>query len=293
MSIGAYVLLADPAFLASSLRSYYDMVDTIAIVYDESALSWTGKPLPLDDLLATVKEVDSASKCTYLPGNFHDPAMAPLDADTAQRRAGIAALNSSVDWILQIDTDEVLGSAARLEQAIRSAEQAGRAAVEFPARWIYAHVRDHLYLERCTRLWGICAGFPGPIAVRRGTELTLARQCDQPLWRVDFRRRNTDPAHPRDARVDGTVGPQDGIWHFSWVRSEREMRLKATTSGHVGDFDWSPEIDRWKRRQDHPWVTTLLTPLRSHPPVVGGPTWLRTVIVPDRLVTASDDPTGL
>ena len=46
MSIGAYVLLADPAFLASSLRSYYDMVDTIAIVYDESALSWTGKPLP-------------------------------------------------------------------------------------------------------------------------------------------------------------------------------------------------------------------------------------------------------
>lgn len=290
MSIGAYVLLADPAFLASSLRSYYDMVDTIAIVYDESGLSWTGKPLPLDDLLATITEVDSASKCTYVPGNFHDPGMAPLAADTAQRRAGMAALKNDVDWVLQIDTDEVVGSSSQLERAIRSADGAGRAAVDFPARWIYADVRDHLYLERCSRRWGICAGYPGPIAVRSGTELTLARQCDQPLWRVDFRRRNTDPAHPRDARVDATVSPNEGIWHFSWVRSEREMRLKATTSGHVGEFDWSQEIDRWMRRSRHPWSTTLLTPLRPHPPVVGGPTWLRTARVPDHLVVGSDDP---
>lgn len=293
MTIGAYVLLADPAFLESSLRSYYDLVDTVAVVFDESGLSWTGQPLPLDDLLATVKDVDAASKCTYVPGNFHDPDMAPLDADTAQRRAGMAALNSHADWILQIDTDEVVGSTAHLEQALRSADAAGKSAVDFPARWVYAHVRDRLYLERCTRLWGICAGFPGPIAVKRGTELTLARQCEQPLWRVDFRQRNTDPAHPRDARVDGTVSPKDGIWHFSWVRSEQEMRLKATTSGHVRDFDWSREIDLWLRRKHHPWATTLLTPLRSHPPVVGGPTWLRTVQVPRHVVVESDDPSRL
>jgi hypothetical protein len=287
LRLGAYVLLADPAYLEESIRSYYGIVQRAAIVYDESGLSWTGKPLPLERLLSTVRSLDPEGKFTYHPGNFHDPALAPLEADTHERNAGMAALGDEVDWVLQIDTDEVLGNPARFLQSIERAEAAGLTALDYPARWIYGHVNDRMFLERCRRNWGISAGYPGPVAVRSGTKLTLARQCDQPSWRVDFRPHNTDPAHPRDARIDEQVRPEDGIWHFSWVRSEAEMRLKSTTSGHVNDFDWTKEIDRWSSRCRHPYLTTLFTPVRRHPATVGGPTWLRTVKVPADLVAGA------
>jgi len=120
--------------------------------------------------------------------------------------------------------------------------------------------------------------------VKAATELRLARQCDVPTWRADFRFRNTDPAHPRDVPVDEIVGPDDGIWHFSWIRSEAEMRAKAVSSGHVNEFDWTREIDRWLVRRRHPRLTTLLTPMRRSPATVGGPTWLRSAEVPERVL---------
>ncbi len=189
--------------------------------------------------------------------------------------------------MLQIDGDEVLANPARLVESVDRADASGRSAVEFPARWLYAQVEGNRYLERCRRFWGVSAGFPGPVAVRAGTALRLARQCDVPLWRVDFRHRNTDPAHGADARVDEAVPADDAIWHFSWIRSEEEMRAKAATSGHAGEFDWIAEIDRWVWRRRHPLVTTVATPLRPHPAVVGAPTWLRTTRVPDHVSAAT------
>jgi hypothetical protein len=103
---------------------------------------------------------------------------------------------------------------------------------------------------------------------------------------VDFRRRNTDPAHPRHARVDEWVGEDQGIWHFSWVRSEQEMRDKAASSGHADEVDWGKEIDRWLERCRHPRLATLLTPVRGRPTVVGAPTWLRMARVPDPIAAA-------
>ena len=284
LRLGAYVMLADPAFLEQSIRSYYDIVEFLVVVYDEAALSWTGKPLPIDELLGRVESLDTDGKVTLLPGAFHDAAKTALESETHERNIALAALDGKVDWVLQIDTDEVLANPARFVEAIGTAHDAGRSALHYPARWIYAQVRDDLYLERCRRLWGIAAGYPGAVAVRTGTELSLARQCKVPTWRVDFRRRNTDPAHDRGTTVNEVVRPEDTVWHFSWVRSEQEMRAKSTTSGHVHDFDWDREIDSWMSRSRHPYRTMLLTPVRRRPDIVGGPTWLRTVRIPDRIL---------
>jgi hypothetical protein len=287
LRLGAYLLLGDPAYLEQSIHSIYAIAERIVVVYDEAGLSWTNKPLPIEDCLATVDRLDVKSKVTLLPGNYHQTGLVPLEAETLERNAGIAALGDQVDWVVQIDTDEVLGSPARFVESIERAERAGASALDYPARWLYGHVRGRTFLERCRRTWGISAGYPGPVAVRAGTTLRLARQCDVPIWRADFRRRNTDPAHPRDARVDELVSPNDGIWHFSWVRSEAEMRAKATTSGHVDEVDWGREIDRWLERCRHPHLTTLFTPVRRHPAVVGAPTWLRTARVPDSVLAGS------
>ncbi len=62
------------------------------------------------------------------------------------------------------------------------------------------------------------------------------------------------------------------------------MRNKAASSGHVDEVNWGKEIDRWLERCRHPRLTTLLTPVRRPPAIVGAPTWLRTARVPDSVV---------
>lgn len=287
LRLGAYLLLGDPAFLEQSIRSLYPIADRIVVVFDEAGLSWTKRPLPVGECLSVVDRVDVAGKVVRLPGKFHDTGLPPLEAETVERNAGIAALGETVDWVVQIDTDEVLGNPARFVASIRRARSAGRSAVDYPARWLYGHVGGRTYLERCRRTWGISAGYPGPVAVKAGTSLRLARQCDVPVWRVDFRSRNTDPFHPKDVPVDETVDPADAIWHFSWVRSESQMRAKSGSSGHVDDLDWSREIDLWLARCRHPHLTTLFTPLRRSPSISGAPTWLRSVRVPAPVLAGS------
>jgi hypothetical protein len=65
------------------------------------------------------------------------------------------------------------------------------------------------------------------------------------------------------------------------------MRSKATTSGHVDEVNWGKEIDRWLERCRHPRLTTLFTPIRRPPAVVGAPTWLRTARVPDSVLAGA------
>jgi hypothetical protein len=288
LRLGAYLLLGDPAFLEQSIRSIYAIAERIVVVYDEAGLSWTNRALPIEACLATVRRMDPDGKVELLPGAYHNTGLLPLEAETLERNAGVTALSGDVDWVVQIDTDEVLGDPGRFVRAIERAHVEGRSALDYPARWLYGHVSGHTYLERCRRMWGISAGYPGPMAVKAGTTLRLARQCDVPLWRIDFRRRNTDPAHPRDARVDELVRPDEGIWHFSWVRSEEQMRSKAASSGHVDDVNWGREIDRWLQRCRHPYLTTLLTPVRRPPAVVGAPTWLRRAQVPDSVLVGAE-----
>ncbi|MGD0196606.1 MAG: hypothetical protein ABSC56_01685 [Solirubrobacteraceae bacterium] len=282
LRLGAYVLIGDPAHLERSLASYYDIVERIVAVYDEDGIGWNGHPLALDTCRTLIDGVDRAGKVQWLGGSFHEASVGSLELDTRQRRAGIAALDD-VDWVLQLDTDEVLGNPERFVASLQRAQDAGRDALLYPARWIYGHLSGDRYLERCRRLWGISATFPGPVAVRAGTQLGLARQCEGSAWRVDFGRHNTDPAYEPDTVIDERVSGSDAIWHFSWDRSEEAMRRKGISSGHAGDFAWNHAIDEWLERRRHPWRTTLGTPLRRRPPVVGGPTWLRVVRLPERV----------
>ena len=192
------------------------------MVYDEAGLSWTKRPLPIEHCLSVVDRMDTEGKVILLPGNFHDTGLLPLEAETLERNAGHRrpGTTTSTGWCRSTPT-RCSGAPGRFVEAIARAHSEGRSALDYPARWLYGHVGGQIYLERCRRTWGISAGYPGPMAVKAGTTLRLARQCDVPIWRIDFRRRNTDPAHPRDARVDELVRPDEGIWHFSWVRSEK------------------------------------------------------------------------
>jgi hypothetical protein len=275
MTINAYVLAADPSFLAASVRSYYELVERIVISYDEDGLSWSGEPTAVDECLAELQTIDHDGKLDLRPDKYSCPERAPIECETAQRQAALAVAGENANWVLQLDSDEVVPEPSIFLEMVRRADSARADALHYPSRWLYTRTRDGRYLERCTRWWRAAAGYPGPLAVRPGTVLRVARQCDGDLFRVDFRARNTDPWHDAATPVHATVPVSAGVLHFSWVRSHEELAAKAAVSGHRDHLDWAASIRRWRRRQRHPIIATALTPLR--PRGDSDPSWLRLV----------------
>jgi len=251
----AYLLAADPAWVEESVASYYDLVERIIVCYDESAISWTGRPLAVEESLSRLHAVDHDHKMVDLPGNFHDRDGGPMALETHQRNVALAAASDGADWVLQLDTDEMLASPGRFAEVLEVADRRGFHGLEYPARNLYQHIRGDRYLEWSSRWWRIIASYPGPAAVRAGTKLEHARQGPTDLYRVDFAAHNTDPAHPIGTIVNSIVRPSEGILHYSWVRSDEEMSRKTQTWGHANDTDWAPQVDHWRRSRRRPMMS--------------------------------------
>lgn len=275
MRISAYVMAADPTFLRESLTAYYPFVDRIVVSYDADGLSWTGTTLPVAQCLRIVDELDVDGKCVPTAGRFARPDRPPLENDTRQRQHALDAASEHADWVLQLDTDEVMLDPSAFFTSLARADLVGAGGVDFPALWLYSRVGRGRYLERSGRFWRRAASYPGPLAVRAGTRLRHARQADVELYRVDIRRSNSDPWHPRSAVVDEVIRPDRAVAHFSWVREPSLMRRKFGWSGHAEDLA-PPEVYRaWEHRTRHPRRAVATSVLRP----VGG--WYRLSSIPE------------
>ncbi|MGI8457556.1 MAG: hypothetical protein ACR2LI_05535 [Propionibacteriaceae bacterium] len=267
VSLSAYVLAGDPWWLEASVRSYYHLVDRIVVSYDQDHLSWTGTPLPVPECLDLIAALDVDDKCVYQPGHYARLDHHPLDNDTFQRQCALDAAGEDADWVIQLDTDEVLQRPDVFAGCVRDADEHAADGVEFPARWLYNTAGPSRFtrfvgrpdrpwfLERCRRFWGISATFPGPVAVRPGTQLTVARQGAAELFRVDYRAHNTDTHHPADAPVHRVIGADEGILHFSWVRDAAYMARKTGWSGHTTEYAEPRRIRNWRLRAKAPLAT--------------------------------------
>lgn len=262
MRITAYVLVADPHFLTESLRAYYSRVDRIVLSFDESATSWTGTPLPVDECLRIIDAVDTDNKCVRAPGSYARLDHDPLANDTYQRQKALDAASENADWVLQLDTDEVMLDPDTFFRSLRRADATGMAALDYPSRWLYSRAGRDRYLEASSRFWGYRASYPGPLAVKSGTALTVARQTDVLTYRVDMRPWNTDPARRHDAVVHEIVAPSSAVLHYSWVRDHEMMRRKFGWSGHTATYSEPHVYRRWAARQEHPMRTAMLSPFR-------------------------------
>ena len=263
MHINAYILAADPAWIEASIASYYALVETIVVSYDAEAASWSSTPLPVEECISRLRRIDPEGKFRFHAGHFARRECDPLENDTRQRQDALDLAGKGADWVLQIDTDEVLADPAAFTACLEEADRRGFNGMEYPARWLYRGLAEDRYLERCTHLWGAAANYPGPVAVRPGARLHCARQCDARLFRVDFRRRNTDPFHGGDAPVHRVVRPSQGIFHFSWIREEAELIRKTSAWGHSRE-NWSAAIAYWRWAGRHPRLAALTTPLRPY-----------------------------
>jgi hypothetical protein len=260
--INAYVLAADPWWLEESVRAYYPVVDRIVVSYDEDSTSWTGTPIPVEECLARLRAIDVAGKCDFRPGHYARLDEHPLDNDTFQRAEALAAASDGADWVLQLDTDEVIADLAEFVSCLEEADERGATGLEYPSRYLYTRTRSGRFLEMSSRRWGTIGNYPGPVAVVAGTVPRHARQADISPFRVDFAANNTDPRHPSDAIVQRVIRPRAGILHYYWVRSEEHMRRKAGWSGHADTYSEPARMRAWRWRTRHPLLTTLTAPFQ-------------------------------
>ncbi|GAA2032769.1 hypothetical protein GCM10009819_16030 [Agromyces tropicus] len=260
--LNAYVLAGDPAWIEASIGSYAALVDRIVVSYDRSHRSWSGHPLSVDESLRRIAAAAPEGTVELLPGDHVAGERSLMATETAQRQAALDAASRGADWVLQLDTDEVLPAPEAFLEQLTIADADGADAVAFPLRNLYAMTGDGRFLEQCGRFWTTQAAYPGPIAVRAGTTLTVARQArGVPHRRVDVAPRNTDPAHPRDTTVDAVVPTEQAVLHLSWVRTEDQMREKRDVSGYAANRDWDRDLARWRWRARHPWLTAAGAPV--------------------------------
>ena len=260
MRLSAYILVADPAHIELSVSSFYGFVTEIVVSYDKDGIGWNGSKVPIAECLERLRAIDPEKKLRYVPGTYYRPGQTMIQMETAQRTEALVEAGKTGDWVLQLDTDEVVMSSSELIACIKEADEKGFNALHYPSRVLHKQIDGNRYLELCGRLWGPRASYPGPIAVKKGTKLVLNRQCEGKVYRVDFSFKNTDPGHPRDAHIDRTIDEDQAVMHFNWVRSEESMMRKATTSAHAGDFDWTAQLNDWLWAGRHPYLAFVRTP---------------------------------
>jgi len=266
--IGAYVLPGDTVWLERTLRAYYPLLDALVVPVPADGRGWTGAPIPVDDAIAAIERVDARGLLRRVTGSWTRPDE-PMRADTAQRNAALAALVGEVDWVIQLDNDELLPDAAALVAAIDEAERRGLDAVEWPMRVLFRRTRRHIFevvgVHGSTRY-----DYPGAIAVRPEVRVVDARRVGGAFLRpvVSGDRASlqlTHPLAPGEERWEA-LEPSQAVLHNSWARSPREIRQKTRSWGHASGWRgrlyyfavWLPIPVTWRWARDiHPFARGL------------------------------------
>jgi hypothetical protein len=273
--IGAYVLTGDATWLASSLSRYYELLDDLVVLVPTDGIGWTGRPLPVDDCLAAVRSVDVASKARLVTDRWIDVA-SPARAETAQRQRGVDEL-SEMDWILQIDNDELMPDPARLLEVLSRATELGLEAVEWPMRVLYRHIRSSRYLQVVSPTGNPRFEYPGPVAVRATTTFTECRRTDSDFLRpVVMRDKESTQINREPERGEHRmelIEDADAIVHNSWGRGPRSVWHKVHSTAHAEGLRstlyyglvWLPAPLTWRLlRNFHPLLRGLWPRLRPY-----------------------------
>jgi len=269
MRLNAYILAADPAFLTESVSAYYDLVETIVVSYDQNGRGWTGAPIPVETCLARLKELDRDRKMRFLPGDFARLDYSPMENETYQRQQALNAAAEGADWVLQLDTDEVALDPGELVRSVEAADAAGFRSLAYPSRQLYCEVAPGTYLECARRFARPAACFLGPVAVKGAVKLINARRSEAASYHVGHSSKPPQGGMMAGIPVNRVVKLEQSIIHYSWIRSEGELRRKFASWSHATDRDWEPEVQYWLWAQRHPQRAVVRSLVRP------GPSWRR------------------
>lgn len=263
MKLKAYILAADPAWIEASVNSYYNAVDEIVVSYDENGIGYTGVPVPVEECLKRLQTIDLQKKMRFCPGHYARLEHTPMENETYQRQCAIEQIGKDTDWILQLDTDEVIADFQEFKKCLAEADTKGFKAVDYPARYLFCQLGNKRYLETCTRFWRITSNYPGQMAIKPGVVPHYARHTKTELYRVDFSLKSTSKYHSKSVVVHRKISATQAIFHFSWVRSEKQLLQKLKTWSHSKDVNTEEVFAYWKNCQQHPYISMLKTPFKK------------------------------
>lgn len=242
--IHAYVLAADPTWVRQSVSAYYREVERLVVAYDRSGKDWLGGDIDASEALDALRALDVDGKIEWFAGDFGGAAGDnPMDGETRARRAALERAEVGADWVLQIDTDEVLPDWAALNDALALAEDREIPSVEWPMRVLFRRLWSGAYLEVATLSGSVHFEYPGPIAVRPGARLIEGRRAEGPYVRpvvsgdchsLQLRQ----PPESGEVRATEILASQ-AIWHNSWARTPKVVRAKIMSWSHsAGSRTW-------------------------------------------------------
>lgn len=236
MHLTAYIMAADPAWIRASVRSYYHLVEEIVVSYDVNGVGWTGAPIPVDECLSRLKAIDPDKKMRFMPGDYARPNRHPMENDTYQRQCAFDDASAGADWVLAVDTDEVLPNPNALLGMLEYAEEREIPLVEWPMRVFFQRLRDGRFLEVCARKRRDRFEYPGPIAARPGAKCKGARHAEGRFLRPIVMGDRQSPQicatpGPDEVRIENLT-IDDAILHFSWARSAEDVRSKVASWSH-------------------------------------------------------------
>ena len=265
LRLGAYILPGDSTWLAKSVAAYYPLLDDLVVPVPVNAVGWTGRKIPVESVLAMLRVLDHRGILRVVNGEWIDVDQ-PMRADTAQRQAALDALVGRVDWVLQIDNDELLPDHVALRRAIDAAESEGLSAVEWPMRVLFRRTRRWVY-EVVSTDGRPRYDYPGPIAVRPDVTLVDARRVEgaflRPVVLGDDRSLQLRRTPESGERRWIELLPEDAIVHNSWARSSRDIWQKTRSWGHANGvrrllyfaLRWFPTPILWRFARDlHPFA---------------------------------------
>lgn len=257
--VNAYVLAADPTWLTRSVRAYYPAISRLVVSHDRSFRGWTGRRVAAKECLSLLKRLDDENKVELSPGDFHVYPHDPMAGETVQRQAALDAASDGADWVLQLDSDEVLPDLDLLIRALREAHEVGAVAVSWPMRVLYRRIRWNTFVQISTADGRPAYEYPAPVAVRAGSTLTRARGVEGMELRAVVRGEQAPP-------VDGVhcfeIPEAAAIWHNSWARSPLAVWRKIRSWGHSNDgpveryfvTTWLPAPFIWRQLSNfHPF----------------------------------------
>lgn len=204
----------DYKYLPPVIKSFYGIADEIILGLDKDRISWSGHPFEFDarEFKSMIRGLDPEEKIRVIEGDFHSGPN-PMANDTEERNQ-LALACGKGNWIIQIDSDEVLLNPWEFKEWMDSGKGSGL---------IMAH--SVLVFKKC------------------GDELLVVDK-ENHQHAVGTRL----PGGYIGARYTGQnkkLSPLR-ILHFSYGRTPEEMRMKLTNWGHSRDFDTDQYFEFWK-----------------------------------------------
>jgi hypothetical protein len=220
-----------------------------------SRRAWTGADLSAEISRGRelIEALDLDGKVEWLERDFVPEDRDPSRGETYQRQASLDVASEGADWVIQLDSDEVVPDLDYFVAQVLAADRDGADGLEYSGRWLHTHVRGRWFTETSTRRMKFWDGVPGPVAVRVGTRLHFHRMIEGRSRRVTVGP-GSDHVMPLDK----------AILHFSMVRTAGAVNWKSRSNSHANHFDWSPKIARWNELNERPLVgvaRSLIDPL--------------------------------